>query len=126
MALGRMMRSQHALTYKCNGLAALFVSNSLVILLWAFGVIDGAYFASHINEFLILSNFLGVILTIFVYFKVYIYLTRQSYGQAHCPTRFLVAQDYMICTVVLNTVQGLAGSISSSSTTREWVLLFGP
>ncbi|KAF0987868.1 hypothetical protein HZS_4433 [Henneguya salminicola] len=66
---GQVMRSGQILSYKCNGLYCLIISNITVILLSYFNFIDPAYYVDHITEFLALSNIFGVLLTFVVYFK---------------------------------------------------------
>lgn len=74
MTKGRVMKSGRVLDYKCNGLCALVVSNVTVIILARFNFIDPLYFVNHIHEFLILSNFLGLLLTLVVYLKVFVFI----------------------------------------------------
>ncbi|KAF1743143.1 hypothetical protein MXB_2243, partial [Myxobolus squamalis] len=69
IASGRVMSSGRILRYQCNGFYCLLISNLLVIILSCFGFIDPVYFVNNILEFLVLSNLLGLFLTMIVYLK---------------------------------------------------------
>lgn len=72
---GQPTPAGHELLYNCNGLRAWVLTHILAVFLVKYGIIKATVIADNWGEFFVVTNLLGLFVTIFVYIKAHVFPT---------------------------------------------------